>query len=690
MGSVYVLSNPSLHGQLKVGFTLNSVGERLGKLNSSTSIPTKFVIEYYVELKDSETYKIEQAAHSELERRGHHHGKEFFRCTVDDCKNALAKAIANHNAIVLHAEDAEITRAKVAREKERIQAEQAQLTRAAMLERTLSDAEQIIKDRYQVVLDKIADPGPFLNWWLALSAVSAILIDWGFARGINGSGFVLASVVGAAAAQFARVYLEGERRQSSEYLTKTLERDAEVAAVRTKPTFFQPNLGATKSNFQFGNDEMRGPMHRFPFVPAEGLPGTPAKASQPKSSVLISERTDRAVHGRSAFAEPTNKASQGKSDQSETLTRAEWVFDSAIGQLGETKTGIVFGPSQHSRNNQGCRVLLPKQADLKEVNFLNGDHPSRKNPLVWKDELAAALLRGMECLSGRQALKTAVCHSSNAAINSTQTPSLEHANVATYITNKNRQEVEKLPRYFASQVSLEHTQTQRTTWANVGHAFSLQEVEVWGQDLAECVARQQSRTHWKLQRKLDDVPFLQTAASASNTKFFDAFGTELVDFCAVVAEKYIQTFGLEFDSPFSENVSIKEDMDNFGEDLVQMIDLVAAGTFARSRLTALGLELPAITEEEEEEEQEPRRAALMLPDGAIDLIALREFAGSLNAQTEDRRDVKGGLWVLEQELKDYDSENEKERKLKRHDEFAEVLAAAGFKWSKVRHGWFVH
>lgn len=583
MGSVYVLSNPSLHGQLKVGFTLNSVGERLGKLNNSTSIPTKFVVEYYVELEDSETYKIEQAAHSELERRGHHHGKEFFRCTVDDCKNALAKAIANHNAIVLHAEDAEITRAKVAREKERIQAEQAQLTRAAEMERKLSNAEQIIKDRYQVVLDKIADPGPFLHWWLASSAVSAILIDWGFARGINGSGFVLASVVGAAAAQVARVYLEGEKRQSSEYLTKTLARDAEVAAVRTKPTFFRPNLGATKSNFQFGNDGLREPMHRNPFVPAEGLPGTPATASQPKSSILISERTDRAVHGRSAFTAPKNKASQGKSNQS---------------------------------------------------------------------------------------------------------LSLEHASVATYIENKNRQEVEKLARHFASQVPLEHTQTRRTMWASVGQAFSLQEVEVWGQALAEFVARQQSRTHWKLQRKLDDVPFLQKAASASNTEFFDAFGTELVDFCAVVAKKYIQTFGLEFDSPFSEDVSIKEDMDNFGEDLVQMIGLVATGTFARSRLTALGLELPDIAEEEEE--QERRRPSLMLPDGTIDFSALREFAGSLNAQTEDRRDVKGGLWVLEPEPKNYDSANEKEMKIKCHNEFTEVLGAAGFKWSKVRHGWFVH
>ena len=94
MGSVYVLSNPSLHGQLKVGSNLNSVGERLGKLNSSTSIPTKFVVEYYVELEDSETYKIEQAAHSELGRRGYHHGKEFFKCTVDDCKDALGRVHA--------------------------------------------------------------------------------------------------------------------------------------------------------------------------------------------------------------------------------------------------------------------------------------------------------------------------------------------------------------------------------------------------------------------------------------------------------------------------------------------------------------------------------------------------------------------------------------------------------------------
>lgn len=236
MGLVYVFSNPSLHGQLKVGFTINSIGERLSQLNSSTSIPTKFVVEYYVELEDSETYKIEQAAHAELERAGHHHGKEFFKCTVVDCKNAITRAIANHRVVVLHAEDAELTRQRVAREKKRIQAEQTRLNHEAELERKLSEEEQAIKERYQVTLDKIADPGRYLHWWLGFSAVFALLIYfWDSVKGISGGGFVLACIAGAVVALLARGYEESEKQQSSAYLTKLRERDSEVASVRANP-----------------------------------------------------------------------------------------------------------------------------------------------------------------------------------------------------------------------------------------------------------------------------------------------------------------------------------------------------------------------------------------------------------------------------------------------------------------------
>ena len=113
--------------------------------------------------------------------------------------------------------------------------------------------------------------------------------------------------------------------------------------------------------------------------------------------------------------------------------------------------------------------------------------------------------------------------------------------------------------------------------------------------------------------------------------------------------------------------------------------LVAARSSAKSPLTDLHLKLSEakngpVGDEEEEEVEELGTVTLMLPDGHIDTDALRIFAGSFNAQVEDRREIKGGLWVLQGQ--------EKERS--HHDDMAQILAVAGFKWSEVRIGWYVH
>ena len=110
---------------------------------------------------------------------------------------------------------------------------------------------------------------------------------------------------------------------------------------------------------------------------------------------------------------------------------------------------------------------------------------------------------------------------------------------------------------------------------------------------------------------------------------------------------------------------------------------VAARSFAGSRLTDLGPKPSAAKNEPvkaEAEDEEIDKVNLVLPDGHIDINALTIFAESFRAKVEDRREIKGGLWVLQGQVKERTH----------YDDMAQILAVAGFKWSEVRIGWYVH
>ena len=62
-GLVYILTNPSLQGWIKIGFTENDdIQTRLNQLNSSTSIPLSFRV--YATLSIENPYEVEQSIHT--------------------------------------------------------------------------------------------------------------------------------------------------------------------------------------------------------------------------------------------------------------------------------------------------------------------------------------------------------------------------------------------------------------------------------------------------------------------------------------------------------------------------------------------------------------------------------------------------------------------------------------------------
>lgn len=75
-GHVYILANSSMPGLLKVGFTENSVQDRMAQLNT-TGVPSPFELVHSVEVDDP--HKVEANIHESLAHSRLDKGREFFR-----------------------------------------------------------------------------------------------------------------------------------------------------------------------------------------------------------------------------------------------------------------------------------------------------------------------------------------------------------------------------------------------------------------------------------------------------------------------------------------------------------------------------------------------------------------------------------------------------------------------------------
>ena len=90
-GYIYVLSNPSMKGILKIGFTLRDVHNRVHELNN-TNLPTPFVIEKIYGTFNPQ--KIEKAIHELLLKYRVNNSREFFRIGLSE---AIELILINFN-----------------------------------------------------------------------------------------------------------------------------------------------------------------------------------------------------------------------------------------------------------------------------------------------------------------------------------------------------------------------------------------------------------------------------------------------------------------------------------------------------------------------------------------------------------------------------------------------------------------
>jgi len=88
---VYILSNESMPGLIKIGRTSREIDERVKELNSATGVPTPFVIEKVFCTQNSHT--LEYLIHNDLALYRVANNREFFQLTPAE---AIEHIQANH------------------------------------------------------------------------------------------------------------------------------------------------------------------------------------------------------------------------------------------------------------------------------------------------------------------------------------------------------------------------------------------------------------------------------------------------------------------------------------------------------------------------------------------------------------------------------------------------------------------
>ena len=84
---VYILSNPSIPGMYKIGYTANTVENRVIQINRGTGIPTPFNIEFRYKCYKGE--RIEREVHKFFKKYRVNNDREFFNVSLEEAEDAI-------------------------------------------------------------------------------------------------------------------------------------------------------------------------------------------------------------------------------------------------------------------------------------------------------------------------------------------------------------------------------------------------------------------------------------------------------------------------------------------------------------------------------------------------------------------------------------------------------------------------
>jgi len=96
---VYVMSNASIPGLLKIGYTSKPPEERRKELSKATGVPTPFKLEYIFRLH-GRGEELEREIHRYLEHKRNSSRREFFDVTLNEAIDTIKKVGKNTSCLV--------------------------------------------------------------------------------------------------------------------------------------------------------------------------------------------------------------------------------------------------------------------------------------------------------------------------------------------------------------------------------------------------------------------------------------------------------------------------------------------------------------------------------------------------------------------------------------------------------------
>ena len=91
---IYVMSNPSLQGMVKIGYIGKEIEVRRGILSKATGVPTPFKVEYIYRLQ-GRGMELEREIHSYLKEFRLNNEREFFEIGIKQAVEAIQKVGKN-------------------------------------------------------------------------------------------------------------------------------------------------------------------------------------------------------------------------------------------------------------------------------------------------------------------------------------------------------------------------------------------------------------------------------------------------------------------------------------------------------------------------------------------------------------------------------------------------------------------
>jgi hypothetical protein len=95
-GYIYILSNPSMPGILKIGKTERDPDERISELSNVSGVPTPFYLEYKIFVPDC--HSAEKSIHEALKAMRVSDRREFFDIIVSDAIDIVKSQVVTNIA----------------------------------------------------------------------------------------------------------------------------------------------------------------------------------------------------------------------------------------------------------------------------------------------------------------------------------------------------------------------------------------------------------------------------------------------------------------------------------------------------------------------------------------------------------------------------------------------------------------